>query len=41
MCALLPNISPIEIERNVVMLQTKAVLYHVTKDVRTAVVSIL
>ena len=41
LCVLLPQLAPIEIETDVVMPQTKAVLYHLYKEVRVAVVGIL
>ena len=41
MCVLLPRLASVEVETNVVMPQTKAVLYHLSKEVRTAVFSII
>ena len=40
MCVLLSQLAPVEVETNVVMPQTKAVLYHLTKEVCTAVFGI-
>ena len=41
LCVLLPQLAPIEIETDVVMPQTKDVLYHLSNEVRAAVVGIL
>ena len=41
MCVLLPQLAPVEVETNVVMPQTKAVLYHLSKEVCAAAFSIL
>ena len=41
LCVLLPKLAPIEVETNVVMPQTKAVLYHLSTEVRAAVAGIL
>ena len=41
LCVLLPQHAPIEIETDVVMPQTKAVLYQLSIEVRAAVVGIL
>ena len=41
LCLLLPRLAPIEVKTNVVMPQTKAVLYHLFKEVRAAVFSII
>ena len=41
LCILLPQLAPVEVETNVVMPQTKAVLYHLSEEVRTAVVGLL
>ena len=38
---LLPQLAPVEDETKVVMSQTKAVLYHLSTEVRAAVSSIL
>uniref|UniRef100_M4C5M2 Uncharacterized protein n=1 Tax=Hyaloperonospora arabidopsidis (strain Emoy2) TaxID=559515 RepID=M4C5M2_HYAAE len=40
-CVLLPQLAPADVETNVVMPQTKAVLYHLSKVVRAAVFIIL
>ena len=40
MCVLLSQLAPVEVETNVVIPQTKAVLYHLTKEVCTAVFGI-
>ena len=41
LCVSLPKLAPIEIETDVVMPQAKAVLYHLSIEVRAAVVGIL
>ena len=41
LCVLLPKLAPIDIKTDVVMPQTKPVLYHLSKEVRAAVVGIL
>ena len=41
MCVLLAKLAPIDLETNVVMPQTKAVLYHLSIEVREAVVGII
>ena len=40
LCVLLPQLAPIELETDVVMTQTKAVLYHLPTEVRAAVIGI-
>ena len=41
LCVLLPKLAPIEIETDVIMSQTKTVLYHLSLEMRAAVVGIL
>uniref|UniRef100_A0AAV1U7U0 Uncharacterized protein n=1 Tax=Peronospora matthiolae TaxID=2874970 RepID=A0AAV1U7U0_9STRA len=41
LCLLLPKLALIEVKTNVVMPQTKAVLYHLSKEVCAAVISII
>ena len=41
LCVFLHQLSPIEIYTDVVMPQTKPLLYHLSKEVRAAVVSVL
>ena len=40
-CVLLPQLAPVEDETKVVMPQSKAVLYHLSTEVRAAVSGIL